>query len=509
MTALEAVVEIGSTGIRLMACEITGPGQWTVIDRSEVSVSLGWDVFTTGLVSRNTLLECLKVLARFKEQLEGWGIDANHVQVIATSAMREAKNRDSVLDRILVKTGFKVKVIDGIEENRLMYIALLDSFKDNLPELKKDNSVIIETGGGSTELMMLEHGKMAAVHSLRMGTVIVEQNMKSFLGSADDVHRYLSEYVHNTSENLNTEISLSRIRQFVTIGHEARTAALAIGKQVSIHAWTIEKDDFNRFVDEMQQYSEEERMARFNCSYAEARALGVGLLTYQLFLNQTSAQQVIVSDTSIREGVILSRISAPSDTLQQEFISQIAASARNLGKRYHIDEPHADYVEKVALHLFDDMRGELGLDGHSRLLLEIAAILHDIGNFIRGSDHQLHSQYIISNSDIFGLTKEDMKVISLVSRYHRGAPPKQTDADFHSLPRDERVTVLKLTALLRIADALDRSHTQKLTDFDTEIKEDKFILHIHGTHDTNLEKAALSEKGDLFETVFGYSLLMV
>ena len=87
--------------------------------------------------------------------------------------------------------------------------------------------------------------------------------------------------------------------------------------------------------------------------------------------------------------------------------------------------------------------------------------------------------------------------------------PKQTDADFSSLPRDERVTVLKLSALLRLADALDRSHTQKLTDFDTEIKEDKFILHVHGTHDTNLEKAALSEKGDLFEAVSGYSLLMV
>lgn len=208
MKTLEAVIEMGSTGIRLMVCEDSPGGSWVVIDNAELPVALGWDVFTLNTVSRETLLQCLRILNRFKEQLAGWGIDDQHVTVIATSALREALNRDTVLDRIQVKTGFKVKVIDGIEENRLMYIAVLEALRDDLPEIKQSNSAILEIGGGSTEIMLLERGEMAAVHSLRLGTVIIEQHIKSMLGSQHDARRFLEDFIENAGVNLNTEFNL-------------------------------------------------------------------------------------------------------------------------------------------------------------------------------------------------------------------------------------------------------------------------------------------------------------
>ena len=344
MAQLEAVLEIGSTGIRLMVCEISDRHSWNIIDRSEAPVPLGWDVFTTGLVSRDTLLQCLRILKRFREQLNGWDIEESHIQVIATSALREAKNRDTILDRILVKTGFKVKVIDGIEENRLMYIAVLEALHDKLPQFRKHNSVILEVGGGSTEIMLMDHGKMVAVHSIRLGTVIIEQNLKNLLGSVRDARRFLEEFIRNTGVNLNTEINLRQIKTFITIGSETRIAALNVGKQISNQTWTIPREAYNNFVDEVQEYSTEECMAKFNISYNDAKSFPVGLLTYKLFLSLTNAQEITVANTSIREGLIISRISSPDTKLQQEFFSQIVEAARNIGKKFRYDENHAEHV---------------------------------------------------------------------------------------------------------------------------------------------------------------------
>ncbi|MCQ2981203.1 MAG: HD domain-containing protein [Treponemataceae bacterium] len=509
MSSLEAVIEIGSTGIRLMACQINDSVSWTVLDHSEAPVSIGNDVFTSGYVSRDTLMLCLTILNRFKEQLATWNIEPDHIHVIATSALREAKNRDSVVDRILVKTGFAVRVIDGIEENRLMYLAVQDSLRSQVSRFRTNNSIILEISGGSTEIMVLERGRMAAAHTLRLGTVIIGQNLIPSINTAADIYRFLKEFIDNTEANLRTEINLKQIHSFITMGIETKIAAGEVGTLIHPGLWTIAVDDFISFVDRVQTLSIEECMARYNLSYTDARAFGIGLLAYKLFLIPTNAEEILVTDTSIREGVILSLLAGPNATFQEEFNQQITAAARSLGQKFHYDEAHAEYVRETSLKLYDFMGDDLGLTAHSRQLLEIAAILHDTGSFIRASDHHLHSQYIIANSDIFGLSKDDMAIISRVARYHRGANPSRHDEDFALLPRTMRVEILKLSALMRIADALDRSHTQKMNQFTCQIKDNTLILRIQDTQDCTLEKIALTEKGDVFESIFGYKLLLL
>ena len=223
----------------------------------------------------------------------------------------------------------------------------------------------------------------------------------------------------------------------------------------------------------------------------------------------TGADIVVVPYLSIREGVIISQLSGPENLAREEFNDQIIASAVNLGKRYHLDDAHSGYVARIALKLFDCLESELGLDRHARLLLQIASILHDIGSFIRSSDHHIHSQYILGHSDIFGLNKDDMNILSNVVRYHRSEVPSPTHLGYISLPRSDRTMVLKLASLLRIADALDRGHSQHIKDFDIELTRDTLILRAKGTHDVTLERLALDEKADLFEEVFGYKLIMV
>ncbi len=506
---LTAVIEIGATGIRLLIAEVGSDGSWTVVDRAERALALGRDVFTSGAISRDSLLQCLAILNRYREILTSWDISDEQVSVVATSAIRESRNRDSVLDRVAVKTGFRVRVIDGLEENRLMYLVVEYALRDASVKMTKTNSIIIDVGGGSTEIMLLQRGKMVAAHSFRMGTVIVDQQMKAMMGSAKDMQRFLAEYIRTTAENLNNELRLDCVKQLIAISNDARLVARSVGTQMTDLYAVIKREDFISFARRVTGYSVEECVQHFRISYGEAESLGPGLLTYQFFLEMTGAETVVVPYLSIREGVIVSCVAGPDHLVREEFDDQVVASAVNLGKRYHLDEAHSSYVTRIALKLFDSLEGELGLDRRARLLLETASILHDVGSFIRSSDHHIHSQYILAHSDIFGLTKDDMNILSNVVRYHRSEVPSPAHAGYVSLPRSDRTMVLKLSSLLRIADALDRGHSQHIRDFDIELSRDTLILRAQGTHDVTLERLALDEKANLFEEIFGYKLIVV
>lgn len=508
MAKLEAAIEIGSTGIRLLVAELARDGKRNILDRSEQPVPLGRDVFTFGTVSRETLLQCLLILNRFKEQLAGWGITPAQTTVVATSALRESKNRDPVLDRIRVKTGFAAKLIDGLEENRLMFLAVTEKLKESDSKVRNSDSIILEVGGGSTELMLLEKGKIAGAHSLRLGTVIIEQQLRTTLGSINDAKRYLTEFITNTKGSLNNELNLNRVKQFIALGREALVAAIFAGKPITPFLWEIRRSDFDDFVSEIQSYSTEECVARFKISYTEAQALPISLTAYQMFLRLTKVEKLIVPETSIRDGIILSKFGIQGTDLQDEFYTQIIASAVNLLHKYKGDTKHAQYVRMMSVKLFDALKDELGLELKARTLLEIAALLHDVGAFIRSSDHHLHSKYIIENSEIFGMNKDEIRIVSQIALWHREGKTMLDDETFQAIPREERLIILKLTAVLRVADCLDRSHTQRIKDFNLSFKNNTMTIVTDGTHQNILEKIAVAEKSDLFESIFGYKVIL-
>lgn len=517
MTTLQAAIEIGATGIRLLVAETDADGRRRVLDKSEMPVSLGRDVFTTGTISRATLLGCLTILNRLREQLSGWRIGAEETTVVATSAFREAENRDSVLDRINVRTGFRVKVIDGVEENRLMFLAVTDCLRRAREELLSKgsaveaaalgdgNSIILEVGGGSTEIMLLEKGSIAGAHSLRLGTVIIEQQLRT-MGTGEDARRYVAEYIANTRGALRTELDLGKVRLFIAVGADMSIAALFAGRPVSTFLWQMEREDFDSFVNEIKDYSADELTARFKIPRAEAESLHLNLLVFQLFIRLTNTERILVPETNIREGILVSL--HDSQDGRDGFHPQIIASAQTLLRKYRGDEPHAEHVRATACRFFDAMEDELGLEPGARTLLEIAAILHDVGSFIGAKDHNEHSRYIIEHSDIFGLNREDTEIVAQIALWHRGARNMAADAHFRSLPRETRLTILKLTALLRIADALDRAHTQRIRRFKIAFSRDTMTIITDGSHNNVLEKLAVREKSDTFESVFGYKVIL-
>jgi exopolyphosphatase/guanosine-5'-triphosphate,3'-diphosphate pyrophosphatase len=505
---LVAVIEIGSTGVRLLVAQMQGDGQWKVMDRAGRPIVLGRDVFNSGELSRESLLECITVLRNFRELLAGWGITGDDVHVIATSALRVARNRDIFIDRVRQETGFTVSVVDGIEENRLMYLGVRFALKQDLPLFWRATSMIIEIGGGSTEMMLLRRGQMVAAHSVKMGTIIIDQHIRLGSGPGQSHERYISEAIRNASEILSAEMDLAHVRTFVVAGSDAQLASVHVGTELNEHCRIINRNDFIAFAERIRNYSPEEGIRKLGISYSDAEGFLPGIRLLRLFLEQTGAAQVVVPFISIREGYLIDLALGVDSEQQEEFYSQIIASAANLGRKFHFDEAHSRYVARLCMVLFDALVKEHGMNRRQRMILETAAILHDIGTYIKASGHNRHGQYIISNSEIFGLPRDELDIIANVIRYHRGEPPTHSDIEYISLQRGERMLVLKMASILRVADALDRGHSQQIKNLIVERRAETVALHAQGTYDLSLEHLGLEEKADLFQDVFGYKVIL-
>jgi exopolyphosphatase/guanosine-5'-triphosphate,3'-diphosphate pyrophosphatase len=514
---LVAIVEIGSTGIRLLVAEIEGT-EWRILDRAGRPAVLGRDVFTTGELSRESFLECLSVLHSYRELLTGWGIANENIKVIATSALRVARNRDVFIDRVLQETGFNVSIVEGIEENRLMYLAVRFALKQDLPQFWRANSMIIEVGGGSTEIMLLRRGQMAAAHSIRLGTIIIDQRANLKIGASPE--RYISESIRNTSGILNAEMDLASVRSLVAGGADTRLAADHIGTDLNENCKIINREDFLAFAQQVRSYSIEECVNKLHISYADADGFIPGIMVLKLFLEQTTAAKLVVPLVSIREGYLIDLVLGVDSELQKEFFSQIIASAVSLGRKFHYDEAHSRHVANLCVVIFDALVKEHGMTRRHRMMLETSGILHDIGMFIKGSGHQKHGQYIVENSEIFGLHRDEINIIANVVRYHRGDPPSESDIEYISLQREERILVLKMASILRVADALDRGHSQHVRTISLDRRSETIVIHTqtpvqsNGEHneapalDISLERIGIEEKAGLFQDVFGYKIVL-
>jgi len=498
-----AAIEIGSTGIRLLIASIDASGGIKVLDRAGKPSRIGRDVFTQGNIGRDAIRESIAVLASFRELLHGYGISPDEAKVIGTSALREATNKDTFVDRVTLQTGFRIRVVEDIEENHLMYLAVQQALQDERKLLSRSNSMILEVGGGTTEIMLLRRGKMVSSHSLHIGTLRLDEQMREAGASKNYLQEYLESNIKTACDLMAEEIPLESVKSFIVIGSDARFAAYCIsGKNYGAYS-ILERDQFISFADSISRLSIEECIATYHLPWTEAEGLAPGLAIESLFLARTGAELVVVPNVSIREGLLLAEVRGLDPAVEEELKRQVVASAQALGKRYHYDETHARSVSGLSLAIFDALSNEHGLGYHERLLLETAAILHDIGTYIRSSGHHRHGEYIVSNSEIFGLNRSDINIISNVVRYHRRTPPAPTHVNYISLPREDRIIVMKLSAILRIADALDRNHSGRVVDASFEKNSDKFIIRSAKNLDFSLERLSLADKGDLFEDVFG------
>jgi exopolyphosphatase/guanosine-5'-triphosphate,3'-diphosphate pyrophosphatase len=496
-----AVLDMGASAIRLLVAEITPDAPPRVLEEASRAVLLGKDAFTGGRLGASTIEATLRALEGFRRIMDSYGVV--RYRAVATSAVREAVNRDTFLDRVRLRTGIDVETIDGSEENRLTYMAVREALRDH-EALTAVDAILVEVGGGSADLSFLRRGEPIYSGTYALGAIRMRQNLAAWHGSHEQRVRLLHRHVQNIVQDIRREMPLREARSFLALGGHARFAAdQVVGEEPGHPTRVIGREPFLAFCAEAVALDDEQLVDRYRLPLAEVETLVPALLVYRELLLETQSASVIVPEATLRAGLLLDMVRTDEGHGIEDFSRQVLASASALGEKYRFDAPHARHVALLATRLFDDLRSEHGLGGRDRLLLEVAALLHDVGIFVNLRGHHKHAQYILSVSEIFGLSREDMAIISNVARYHRRAAPNKSHLPYMALDPHARVLVNKLAAILRVANALDADHLQKVREARVLREEDQWVLEVDGGGDLTIERLAALARADLLTEVFG------
>jgi exopolyphosphatase/guanosine-5'-triphosphate,3'-diphosphate pyrophosphatase len=314
----------------------------------------------------------------------------------------------------------------------------------------------------------------------------------------------LRRQIANVMTSTQSGLPLERIETFIAIGGDARFVARRVGKPLGgAGPFVVERGPFDKLVRQCGQHATEKLAATFGLAFADAETLHPALLVYQALWDTTRATQLLVSPVSMRDGLLLDLSSRVTGREDEALAKGIVRSALAVARKYRVDRRHAQSVADLAGRLFDALQAEHGLAPRHRLLLRVAALLHEVGGFVSNRSHHKHSYYLISNAELFGLSRDEHLVVAHVARYHRRAGPQPSHLEYMALPRDRRILVSKLAALLRVADALDRAHAGQIRDFRGQRQGDEFVIVVPGATDLTLERYAMAQKSEMFTDVFG------
>ena len=501
-----SAIDVGSSAVRMDVAEIRPSGKIRPVEQLHKTVNLGRDSFTSGRLTEETIRAACDVLRDFHDLMHTYGVKEH--RAVATSAVREADNRDTLLDRIFMATGLEVEVIEGSEENRLTYVAMREAMRGRR-ELQ-ERMLLVEVGGGNAAVTLAQADTILHAETYQMGAIRLDAQASSMAGGHDQETAILKGSLRNMVDKMTRIAPISDAQHFVALGGDMRfTAAHLTGQPAERGIAMIPRREFLAFCDEIETCDTDTVVTRYHISYSQAQTLVPALLAYRQLLEATSAKALCVPAVTLRQGLLLDiayRLTGRGGKGWQE---QIISSAVSLGERYHFDREHAENVTRTALWLFDHLEGLHRLTSRDRLLLEVAAILHDIGTFISPRGHHKHTYYLVSAADIFGLRRAEMELIANIARYHRRSCPGAEHPPYVSLNRESRVKVCKLAALLRIADALDRPHLGKVRRIRAQLSDDELTLAAEAGKDWTMERKALAEKADLFENTFGRRVVML
>jgi exopolyphosphatase/guanosine-5'-triphosphate,3'-diphosphate pyrophosphatase len=495
-----AVIDVGTTAIRMIIAEIDPQKEIRYLENLSKPVRFGKDVFASGRISSEGIREGIEILKNFKEVAKGYAVDK--IQAIATSAVREAVNRDHFSDQVFVRTGIDLEILEGPEQHRLELIAVEHALQGKV-SLAKKNCLIIEVGSGSTELIILDDGKVEMTRVLSIGSLRLPEKAIAAKMKATELKKLLKRHVLQVLDYASNDFQIDKVDLMIALGGDMRFLAQEITPGNQDTFYKIDKKEFSAFIAKIGKKTPEDIAEQYGMQYDQAEMLYPALLMYSDFLDQTKAEEIIVPRVSIRDGLLLEYEQMLSGYKRTDVAKQVLNSAKHLGVKYKYDKANAANVASLAVQLFDALTEDHGLDSKARLLLEVSALLHDIGSYVSPTSRHKHSSYLIQVSEIFGLRKAEKKLVATVVRYHRGSDPKPTHVEYLSLPRADRAMVSKLAAILRVAVALDESGEQRIRQFTLEKSARGYIIWVSSElMDISVERTTLQTKGKLFGEVF-------
>ena len=501
-----AVIDIGSTSIRMAIAEINLGGEVRTLDRLSQPLDLGREAFENRRLSRKSIEKSAAVLQGYQRVLQEYGIKPADVRVVATTAVREASNRLAFADRIYVATGLNVEPIDEAEVNRITYMGVMPHLQAH-PNLADGKSLVVEVGGGNTEMLLVRGGNVLKSQSFRLGSLRLLRTLKEIRLSATRRRAMMESHIRRAWTRLTDDMQDGTPVHVVAIGGDIRFAVKHLLKEGDGNSLAeLSTSSLEKFTSKILTLDEDAIVRRYGASFSEAETLGPALLVYTMLARHFSLDQIFVCDTNLRDGLLHDMALGGGWTA--EFRNQIVRSAISLGRKFDFDESHARNVAELARKLFNQLQNAHLLDNRHEVILFVAALLHEIGLVVNVRSNHKHALYLIRHSELFGLSEAELLQVGLVARYHRRAFPQPSHEDYGTLAQEYRVVVAKLAAILRLAIALDDTRSGRILEIECSIESKQLVINVPGVDDVSLEQIAMGENSGLFRDVFGMPVLL-
>ena len=495
-----AAIDVGSNAMRIVVGRVVYNGKVEVVENLRLPVRLGQDAFTTGFVSEETAQQTVDAFHRFRKIMDDHKVE--EIRAIATSAMREMTNSALLIDRIARTSGINIEIISGEEEARLIHLAVAQSVN-----LKNKHALLIDIGGGSVEVTLSVDGNIISTESYNMGTVRLLKKLSGEKNSAMPFHKLVREYAEAARHRIDREIGSKKIDICAGTGgniEEMGKLREKLFKRDNDRAITLEELD--KLVETLSRMKVEERMRKLKLKPDRADVILPASIVLQMIAHEAKVREVVIPNVGLKDGVLWDMAFRMQESVHVSPREQVWTSALRLGEKYQFDAEHAKQVALHAGRLFDQSQALHNLDEENKLLLETGALLHDIGHFINTVDHNKHGYYILKASPLIGLSESQQNIVANIMLYHRKSTPSMEDDCFKALTPKDRLVVIKLSALMRLADGLDVSHTGRVKDAQLEQQKNAWKLKLQGEGDLMLERWTLEKRQKLFQDVFGVKL---
>lgn len=495
------IVDMGSNAIRMMIAELSPTGT-SIVENHRLPVRLGRDVFSTGQVPEAVISSVVDAFRRFRTTCDRF--EVKQVRAIATSAVREARNRDVLVDRVRSASGIEIEVISGTQEAYLLARAVQTKV-----DLRRGRSVLVDVGGGSVEVVVVEDGQVIEADSYRLGALRLLSMLPDPKATGESFVELLQRHLRGLERRISGHFDGERIDRYAAVGGNVESLCDLVGSDAV--AGGVDRLDLARARDEVLALADldyEERMQKKGLKPDRADTIVPAGVVYVRIGELAGCSHVLVPRVGIKDGLLAEAAEGHVDTFAPEaHVETVLSACRALGRRFHFEQEHAEAVLELSRQIFDQTRDLHGLDAHARVLLEAAALLHDIGVTVNNDGHHKHSQYLIESSDLVGLSDDERRLVGMLARYHRRSPPGREHEDFARLRRRDRSLIERLAAILRLADALDRQHAGLVRAVEVLFEGGKVqlvpTLARGQKSQLTLERQAVAEKGDLFTQVFG------
>lgn len=514
-----AAIDVGTNSIHMAVTKIQPSlPAFTIIDREKETVRLGNFDEGTGELAEDAMNRAIKALKRCCSIASS--LQADDVIAVATSAVREAKNGQDFIERVHQEVGLAINLISGTEEARRIYLGVLSGM-----EFQGKPHTIIDIGGGSTELILGTGEPHRFLSSTKVGAVrLTAQFVRSnpisnleFTALRAYVRGMLEPTIADLKRRLESEEGMRLVGTSGTIECLAAiTAYERLGMVPDpLNGYQMTYEDLVTLVDKLRRMTFAERLAMPEMSARRAEIIVAGAVILQEAMRLLKASSITICERALREGVVVDWMLSHGlieDRMQfQQSVRQ--RSVLKTARKYRVHLDHGERIAQFVIDLFDQSQGSLHAWGNlERELLWAAAILHNCGHFVSHSSHHKHSYYLIRNGELLGFTETELEVMANIARYHRKSSPKKKHDNYRNLPtRYHRQLVTQLSALLRIAIALDRRGIGAVQSIHCNFDPDAHVLHMEVKPAQSGDECAselwsLDYKKDCFETVFEVKL---